>query len=259
MVGDDWGDCDPAEPRNRRRRSSILVKSADTTLLFDSSPDCREQLLDAGVKRLDAIVYTHAHADHSHGIDDLRWINFAMHAPLPAYGDANTLEILNKRFGYVFKPLRSPEPGEPVRYYKPVLLPHEIQGDFAIGDVALKPFRQEHGFSHTLGFRIGDFGYSTDVVDLDEAAFAALDGIDTWLLGVFRRTPHPTHVHLERALQWIDRVKPRRAILTHMGPDMDYRTLCGELPDGIEPGYDGMTFEVAGTRAEVLQSAQAAD
>ena len=245
MVGDDWGDCDPTEPRNRRRRSSILVETAQTTLLFDSSPDCREQLLDAGVKHLDAIVYTHAHADHSHGIDDLRWINFAMHAPLPAYGDADTLKVLNERFGYVFKPLRPPEPGEPVRYYKPVLLPREIQGVFNIGELVLRPFYQEHGIMDTLGFRIGDFGYSTDVVNLDESAFAALEGIDTWLLGVFRRTPHPTHVHLEHALEWISRINPRRVILTHMGPDMDYRTLCDELPDGIEPGYDGMSFEVA--------------
>ena len=137
-----------------------------------------------------------------------------------------------------------------MRYYKPVLLPHEIQGEFAIADISLKPFRQEHGFSHTLGFRIGDFGYSTDVVDLDDAALAMLEGVDTCLLGVFRRTPHPTHVYLERALEWIDRVKPRRAILTHMGPDMDYRTLCDELADGIEPGYDGMAFAVAGTREE---------
>jgi phosphoribosyl 1,2-cyclic phosphate phosphodiesterase len=247
MVGDDWGDCDPAEPRNRRRRSSILVENTETKLLFDSSPDCREQLLDAGVKRLDAIVYTHSHADHTHGIDDLRWINFAMNAPLAAYGDANTMEILNDRFAYVFKPLRPPDPGEPVRYYKPVLLPHEISGEFSIGDLSLKPFQQEHGFSNTLGFRIGEFGYSTDVVDLEEASFAVLEGIDTWLLGVFRRTPHPTHVDLRRALDWIERVKPRRTILTHMGPDMDYRTLCDELPDGVEPGYDGMVFEVAGT------------
>lgn len=258
MVGDDWGDCDPNEPRNYRRRSSILVESGDTTILIDSSPDCRAQLLDAGVKRLDAIVYTHSHADHSHGIDDLRWINFAMHAPLPAYGDTNTLKILNDRFGYVFSPLRPPKPGEPVRYYKPCLVPHEITGTFEIAGVTLKPFEQDHGFSKTLGYRIGDFAYSTDVVALDDAAFEALEGVDTWLVDVFRRDPHPTHAHLDLTLSWIDRVKPRRAIFCHMGPDLDYRTLCQELPQGVEPGYDGMVLECAvSVSAEDLK--QAAD
>ena len=221
MVGGDWGDCDPNEPRNYRSRSSILVEVGATALLIDSSPDCRAQLLDADVKRLDAIVYTHSHADHSHGIDDLRWINYAMHAPLPAYGDANTLKILNDRFGYVFTPLHTPEPGEPVRYYKPVLVPHEITGDFEIAGVSLKPFEQDHGFSKTLGFRIGDFAYSTDVVALDEAAFATLEGVDTWLVDVFRRDPHPTHAHLDLTLSWIKRLKPRRTVLCHMGPDLD--------------------------------------
>lgn len=262
MIGDDWGDCDRNEPRNRRRRASILVENGPVTLLFDSSPDCRAQLLDAGVSRLDAIVYTHAHADHSHGIDDLRWINYAMHAPLPAYGDAATLKILTERFAYAFAPLRPPPPGEPLRYYKPVLEPHEIRGPFNIGGLRLQPFAQDHGFSSTLGFRIGSFAYSTDVVGLDDAAFKKLEGIDTWLLGVFRREPHPTHVHLSRALEWIERVQPRRTVLCHMGPDMDYQTLCHELPDGVEPGFDGMEITVGtvAARGQPLTDAdQAAD
>ncbi len=246
LVGGNWGDCDPNEPRNRRRRSSILVEAGTTSLLFDSSPDCRAQLLDAGVKRLDAVVYTHAHADHCHGIDDLRWVNYAMRAPLPAYGDAKTLEILDERFGYVFTPLPPRKPGAPVSYYKPVLLPHEITGDFEIADIELKPFEQEHGSLMSLGFRIGNFAYSTDVVALDEAAFAALEEVDTWLVGVFGRKPHPTHAHLDLALEWIERVEPRRAVLCHMGPELDYGTLCEELPVGVEPGYDGMVLEVAG-------------
>lgn len=246
MVGGVWGECDPAEPRNRRRRASILVEIGPVALLIDSSPDCRAQLLDAGIDRLDAVIYTHAHADHSHGIDDLRWINFAMHAPLPAYADADTLKVLGDRFPYVFTPLRPPSAGQPVRYYKPVLIPHEISGPFEVAGVTVTPFEQDHGFSKTLGFRIGDFAYSTDVVALDEAAFAALEGIDTWVVDAFRRTPHPTHAHLELTLSWIDRIRPRRAALCHMGTDMDYRTLCAELPKGVEPAFDGLVLEVQG-------------
>ena len=163
MIGDIWGDCDPREPRNHRRRSSILIESGDATVLVDSSPDCRAQLLDAGVTRLDAILYTHAHADHSHGIDDLRWINAAMKAPLPAYGDAHTLETLQERFGYCFTPLERFE-GRPLHYYKPVLEPNEVTGPFKVAGMAITPFEQQHGRrSKTLGFRIGNFGYPTDV------------------------------------------------------------------------------------------------
>jgi phosphoribosyl 1,2-cyclic phosphate phosphodiesterase len=244
IIGDVWGDCDPKEPRNRRRRASILIETDDVSVLVDTSPDCREQLLDAGVTRLDAVLFTHAHADHSHGIDELRWINVAMNAPLPTFGDAHTLEILHDRFGYVFTPLESFR-GRPLHYYKPVLVPHEIIGPFDVGAMHVVPFEQEHGFrSKTQGFRIGSFAYSTDVSMLDEAAFAVLDGIDTWIVDAFRRKEHSTHAHLDLALQWIERIRPRRAVLTHMGGDMDYRTLCEELPPGVEPGYDGMVLTV---------------
>ena len=243
IVGGDWGACDPNEPRNRRRRASILIEDKNAVILVDSSPDCRQQLIDAEVKRLDAVIYTHAHADHSHGIDDLRWINVAINAPVPVYGDSKTLDALRNRFGYVFDPLKRFE-GRPLHYYKPVLAPREIIGPFTIAGIAVTPFEQDHGFSVTQGLRIGNFAYSTDVVRLDEAAFLALEGIDTWIVDSYRYRPHPTHAHLERTLSWIERVRPRRAIICHMGADMDYQTLRRDLPAGVEPAYDGMVIEI---------------
>jgi phosphoribosyl 1,2-cyclic phosphate phosphodiesterase len=237
-VGGVWGACDPAEPRNRRRRASILVEDGTTALLIDTSPDLREQLLDAGTKRLDAVLFTHAHADHLHGIDDLRSMNRLMRAPLPIYADAQTLATIAERFDYVFRPL-----AEGASFYKPTLIPHAIDGEFTVAGVKIMPFVQDHGFSTTLGFRIGAMAYSTDAVDLSEAAFAALAGIDLWIVDCLRYEPHPTHSDLARTLAWIERVKPRRAVLTHMDIQLDYATLSRELPQGVEPAYDGLTLE----------------
>jgi phosphoribosyl 1,2-cyclic phosphate phosphodiesterase len=241
VVGAGWGECDPNEPRNRRQRASILVSDGATTLLVDASPDCRAQMLAAEVHHLDAVVFTHAHADHCHGIDDLRWINVATGEDLPAYGNATTLAEIQRRFGYVFETLKFTTEQ---RYYKPVLSIHEITGPFTVKNIDVVPFEQDHGFSTTLGFRFGAFAYSTDVVEMPEPAFDVLTGIDTWVVDCFRRTPHRTHSHLPKTLDWIARVKPRRAILTHMGGALDYRTLCDELPAGVEPAYDGMVIDV---------------
>jgi phosphoribosyl 1,2-cyclic phosphate phosphodiesterase len=240
LLGNLWGDCDPAEPRNRRRRVSILVTTDAATILVDTSPDLREQLLDAGTRRIDAVLYTHAHADHLHGIDDLRAMNRLMRQPIPIYGTTATLETIARRFDYVFTPL-GPDSG----FYKPVLTLRTIDGPFEIAGIPIVPFAQDHGFSTTLGFRIGDMAYSTDVVDLDEAAFAALAGVDVWIVDCLRYEPHPTHSHLAKTLSWIARVKPRRAVLTHMDVPLDYATLRRELPAGVEPGYDGLTLDVA--------------
>jgi phosphoribosyl 1,2-cyclic phosphate phosphodiesterase len=240
-IGGEWGACDPGEPRNRRRRVSVLVEEGGSVLLIDTSPDLREQLLDAGVRRIDAVLFTHAHADHLHGIDDLRSVNWLMQGGIPIFASAQTLADINRRFGYVFDPVR---PDRQAVYYKPVLEPHAVDGPFAAAGVAVMPFLQDHGFSKTLGFRIGGFAYSTDVVELDEAAFAALRGVELWIFDCIRRRAHVTHAHLAKTLGWIERVRPKRAVLTHMDESLDYATLCRELPPGVEPGYDGLVVEL---------------
>lgn len=240
-IGGDWGACDPAEPRNRRRRVSVLVEEGGSVLLIDTSPDMREQLLDAAVRRLDAVLFTHAHADHLHGIDDLRQVNRLIQRGLPIFASAQTLAEINRRFGYVFDPVK---PDRQSAYYKPVLEPHAVDGPFVAAGVPVMPFVQDHGFSKTLGFRIGGFAYSTDTIELDEAAFAALRGVELWIVDCIRRQPHVTHAHLAKTLGWIERVRPRRAVLTHMDESLDYRTLCRELPAGVEPGYDGLMAEL---------------
>ena len=240
-IGGDWGACDPANPKNRRRRASILVEERGKIILVDTSPDMRAQLLDAGMKRLDAVLFTHAHADHLHGIDDLRSVNQLMQAEIPVYATRQTLDDIERRFGYVFAPAK---PGLEAFYYRPRLQKAEVSGPFDIAGISIVPFVQNHGFSETTGFRFGRFAYSTDVFELDQAAFKALDGVEIWVVDCIRRKPHRTHSHLEKTLGWIARVKPRRAVLTHMDESMDYQTLCRELPKGVEPGYDGQVLEV---------------
>jgi phosphoribosyl 1,2-cyclic phosphate phosphodiesterase len=254
LVGGDWGACDPGEPKNRRRRVSILIEDgADqnrpTRLLVDTSPDLREQMLDAEVQRIDGVIFTHNHADHIHGVDDLRQFNRRQQAVIPAYTDAKTAESLGERFGYVFGP-----PGEhngKPNYYKPCLTLNEIAAgqSFAVdgpgGPIQVQAFDQDHGFMRTLGLRFGDVAYSTDVVNMPEDGFAALAGVGLWIVDCFAREPHPTHVHLSKVLQWIERVQPDCAVLTHMGTAMDYGTLIRELPQGVVPAYDGMTIDVA--------------
>jgi phosphoribosyl 1,2-cyclic phosphate phosphodiesterase len=238
-IGPDWGRCDPADPRNRRRRGSLLVESRGRALLIDTSPDLREQLLDAGAARLDAVLLTHAHADHLHGIDDLRIVNRLMGSALPLHASADTLSEVARRFGYVLQPAI---PGRPL--YRPALVPHPISGPFTAAGMPVVPFAQDHGYMQTLGFRIGALAYSTDVTRLDDDAFAALAGIELWIVDCLRREPHPTHSHLEKTLGWIARVAPRRAVLIHMDQSLDYRELSAELPTGVEPGRDGLRIDL---------------
>ena len=240
-IGGEWGACDPANPRNRRRRVSLLIEQDGATLLVDTSPDLREQLLDAGAGKIDAVLFTHAHADHLHGIDDLRSVNRLTQRPLPIFADAATMSEIRSRFAYVFAPL---VPEAKAAFYKPMLEPVTVTGKFKAAGIAVTPFVQDHGFSQTLGFRFGRFAYSTDVIRLDEAAFAALAGTEVWIVDCIRREPHVTHSHLAQTLDWIARIKPRRAILTHMDESLDYDTLCRTLPAGVEPGFDGLVIDL---------------
>jgi len=240
-VSDGWGACDPENPRNRRLRPSILVEHKSTRVLVDTSPDLRQQLLNVDVQQLDAVIYTHGHADHLHGIDDLRGINRAMNAPLDTYADAQTIKEIDTRFGYATTPL----PPDATVYYKPVLDIHEIgPGDgFSVGDVEILAFDQDHGRSHTLGYRFGPLAYSTDLLGLPEESFRALEGVEVWIVGAFPLKPHPTHAHVDLALEWIARVKPEKAVLTHLSPAIDYGALSERLPKGVEAAYDGLVVE----------------
>lgn len=239
--GGEWGACDPAEPRNRRTRTSALLEAPDgRRLLIDAGPDLRSQLLAARAARLDAIIFTHAHADHILGIDDLRQVNRITGQALDAYGTRTTMQKLDDRFDYAFI-----GPTPPF-FYRPALEPRRVAyGDrFEAAGLPVEVFRQDHGVMDTLGIRVGRFAYSTDVVMLPEESMPVLEGLDTWVVGCFQRGPHKVHANLAQVLEWVDRLKPRRTVLTHMGPAMDYAALRRELPPGIEPAYDGLVLDV---------------
>ena len=240
-----WGACDPGNPKNRRSRCSILVQRGSgaqtTNVLVDTSPDMRAQLLAAQVGRLDGILITHDHADQTHGMDDLRVLALAQGGKkLDLLSDQFALDSLARKFGYVFK--TPPDRDYPAIVSAHVLeepfVPHHIPGPG--GDVSVLAFGQGHGRIRSLGFRFGNLAYSPDVDALDADAFAALEGGEYWIVDALRHTPHPSHAHVERTLEWIARVKPKRAILTNMHVDLDYEALKAALPPGVEPAHDGM-------------------
>ncbi len=239
LIGNDWGDCDPQEPKNRRLRPSILVQQDNTTILVDTTPDMRQQLLNADVKDMTAILYTHAHADHTHGFDDIRYLNTLLQKPIDVWADAATGTELRHRFAYAF------QHREPEKFYRPTVALNEINGPFTVGDVKIIPFRQDHGLAgESRGFRFGDFAYSTDVRLLDEAAFNVLAGVKVWVVDGLREEAHPSHSHISQTLEWIARVKPERAFLTHMNERTDYRKTLARLPNGVEPAWDGLVISL---------------
>lgn len=237
-IGNDWGACDPGEPRNRRTRASILVESETTRILVDTGPDMREQLLRAGVSMIDAVLWTHDHADHCHGIDDLRQIAQISRSTIAGYARRQTLTLLKNRFNYAFEGRTG---------YPPVVDAVELSDDVTvIGDIVVQAVDQPHGDIFSTGFRFSQgrnaIGYSTDFHMVTDAMIELFSDVDIWVADALRDHPHPTHAHLALTLDAINRIKPHHAVLTHMDNSMDYATLSSALPAGVEPGYDGLTL-----------------
>jgi phosphoribosyl 1,2-cyclic phosphate phosphodiesterase len=242
-----WGDCDPKNPKNRRRRTSLLVERGEgqsvTRVLVDTPPDLREQLLDTGADSLDGVLYTHDHADHTHGIDDLRGFFLKSRRRVDVYLDERTADVVRKRFDYCFQ---SPPGSE----YPPIVTEHRliagkpvtIQGEG--GAITALPILQEHGDIPSLGFRFGSLAYSCDLSGIPPESISALADLDVWILDALRYRPHPSHLSLDEALGWIERLKPRRAVLTNLHSDLDYEVLRGKLPVHVVPAFDGMTLTV---------------
>ena len=245
-IGSMWGQCDPQNPKNRRRRCAVLVERSQpggrTAVLVDTPPDIREQLLDVRVSALDAVLYTHDHADHTHGIDDLRMVAYAMKKRIACHMDPVTKTALEARFAYCFT---APEGSS----YPPILTATEISPGVPIetvgggGAIMTIPIPQHHGDIDSLGFRFGNVAYSPDISGFIDGSERLLEGLDVWIVDALRFTPHPSHFHLKRALEWIEKLKPKRAILTHMTADLDYDALRRELPRHVEPAFDGMVLE----------------
>jgi phosphoribosyl 1,2-cyclic phosphate phosphodiesterase len=243
-----WGDCDPKNPKNRRRRTSFLVErrgaSGTTSVLIDTSPDLREQLIDAEVDWLDAVLYTHEHADHTHGIDDLRALFMKHRRRVDVHLDEHTAQVMHARFGYCF----ATPPGSE---YPPIVAEHRLTAGRPVvvggegGAITALPILQEHGDIASLGFRFGNLAYSCDLSGMPPESAAALADLDVWIVDALRYRPHPSHFSLTDALTWIERIKPRRAILTNLHSDLDYEAVRKAVPSHVEPAFDGMSFAIA--------------
>lgn len=242
-IGNDWGKCDPGNPRNRRRRCSALLTQAgptgETRVLLDTSPDLREQMLSSGISDIDAVLYTHEHADHTHGIDDLRAFFLMKRKRVEIWADDATGRMLTTRFAYCFY-------SAPGSDYPPIINLNAMEAgtpvtvDGAGGAITVMPFQVHHGTIDALGFRVGGMAYTPDIDGVPEASLPHLEGLDLWVVDALRRTPHPSHWSLPQTLDWIARLKPKRAVITNLHVDMDFATLVKELPAGVQPAYDGL-------------------
>lgn len=242
VIGCQCQVCTSTNPKNNRMRVSVLVQANGKNILIDTSPDMRQQALKFGVNDVDAVVYTHAHADHTGGLDDLRAYNQRSGQPMPIYADQKTMERLQTQYAYAFLPSTAPA------WYRPAVIPHIIPTEplhpFKVHGIEFIPFIQNHGKENSLGFRIGNFAYSTDANGFPPESLKTLQGLDVWVVDCLRYSDSATHAKLEMTLAWIREVKPKRAILTHMAHDFDYDTLKSQLPENAEPGYDGLCVEL---------------
>lgn len=246
-ITGDWGQCDPSNPKNRRTRAAALVERIKpdgrrTTVVIDTGPDFREQMVSAGVRRLDAAVYTHPHADHIHGIDDLRGFVLDQRRLMDVFADKPTMERLHQAFGYCFE-------RPPGSSYPPILKPRLISHDLPVvvggdgGEIIFEPLPQQHGDIVSLGFRIGNIAYCPDVSDFPEKTAGRLEGVDVLVIDALQYRPHPSHLSLQQALDWIERLRPKRAVLTHMHIPLDYETVLRETPSHVAPAFDGMVLD----------------
>lgn len=234
-IGNNWGDCDPTEPRNRRTRPSLLIEAANNRVLIDTSPDLREQLLSADIDVVDAIIWTHDHADHTHGIDDVRQIFHALGRPVPAYARPDTKKAIETKFSYVV----GGNDG-----YPPTIDLRDLDDELTIGAFNCRVLDQPHGTITSAGLRFEHggcaIGYATDFNVMTDAMRIHYANLDVWIVDALRQRPHPSHPTLDQVIDWAAELKPRRTILMHMDQSMDYATLAATLPRGVEPGYDGM-------------------
>ena len=238
-IGNDWGQCDPNEPRNYRLRTSILVESAGERVLVDCGPDLRQQLLAAEVSCLCGVIVTHAHGDHCHGIDELRPVSQTLDGPVPLHARADVLEELKERFGYAFAQSE---------FYRPIVEARELGGELSFGDARVRFADQPHGGPTSLGLRFDERGrslaYAIDFSELTDEMAALYEGADLWIADCLTRRPHPTHAHLGAVLDWAKELRVGQLYLVHMGNGLDYRTLIAELPDWAAPAYDGLEIEL---------------
>lgn len=242
-----WGGCDPTDPRNRRQRCAVLVQSETTTILIDAGPDIRNQLFPLGLQKIDALLVTHTHSDHVAGLDDLRAFYWPDRVELPVYTTSNHAADVTTRFPYLF----SKSDSSPSYFVPPMIMNEIAVGDcLNIGDFSIDVLHQDHGNTASLGFVFNEkFGYSTDVIDMPDESFEKLHNLDLWIVEALRESEHSSHSNFAQTFSWIERVKPAQAVLTHLGLEADYETVAGKCPPNVQPGIDGLVFDLSETPA----------